>query len=62
MGKSEWRGDRHRFGLFPPADWVAWFEEAGFDTRIHNDPWKRDVFVHEGAESVSTMPKDRFFT
>ena len=37
--------DRHREGCFPRADWLTWFDEAGFDARIHFDPWKRDVFV-----------------
>ena len=37
--------DRHEFGLFPRADWLAWFAEAGLATRIHIDPWKRDVFI-----------------
>jgi len=37
--------DRHKDGCFSRADWLMWFDEAGFDTRIHFDPWKRDVFV-----------------
>ena len=37
--------DRHKDGCFPRADWLTWFDEAGFDVRIHFDPWKRDVFV-----------------
>jgi hypothetical protein len=37
--------DRHLFGCFPRADWLAWFDEAALDARIHNDPWNRDVFV-----------------
>jgi hypothetical protein len=37
--------DRHREGCFPRADWLAWFDEAGLNARIHHDPWNRDVFV-----------------
>jgi SAM-dependent methyltransferase len=37
--------DHHREGLFPRADWLAWFEEAGLQPRIHVDPWARDVFI-----------------
>jgi Methyltransferase domain len=37
--------DRHQEGCFPRADWLAWAREAGLDTRIHHDPWARDVFV-----------------
>jgi hypothetical protein len=37
--------DRHREGLFPRADWLAWFDESGFTARIHHDPWNRDVFI-----------------
>jgi hypothetical protein len=37
--------DRHREGLFPRADWLAWCEAEGLSTRIHHDPWDRDVFI-----------------
>jgi SAM-dependent methyltransferase len=37
--------DRHRVGCFARANWLRWFEEAGFRTRIHVDPWRTDVFV-----------------
>jgi SAM-dependent methyltransferase len=37
--------DHHREGLFPRADWLAWFADAGFQPRIHVDPWGRDVFI-----------------
>jgi hypothetical protein len=36
--------DRHIEGCFPRADWLAWFEETGIRVKIHEDPWKRDVF------------------
>jgi hypothetical protein len=36
--------DRHVEGCFPRADWLEWFEEAGFRVRIHEDRWNRDVF------------------
>lgn len=37
--------DRHRFGLFPRADWLALLSEVGFVARSRPDPWGRDVFV-----------------
>ena len=37
--------DRHRFGLFPRADWFALLGEVGFVARSRLDPWDRDVFV-----------------
>ena len=37
--------DRHLFGIFPRADWLRWFAELGLDTRIHHDPWDREVFI-----------------
>jgi len=37
--------DRHRFGLFPRASWLARIQEAGFSARSRMDPWKRDVFI-----------------
>lgn len=43
--------DRHRNGCFPRADWLAWFDEAGFDTRIYHDPWSRDVFIGTKSEA-----------
>jgi SAM-dependent methyltransferase len=36
--------DRHTEGLFPRADWLAWFRDAGFDVTSRVDPWQRDVF------------------
>jgi hypothetical protein len=44
-GRVQVEQDRHREGCFARADWLAWFDQAGFDTRIHRDPWKREVFV-----------------
>lgn len=37
--------DVHQCGLFARADWLAWFEEAGLDVKIHFDEWHRDVFI-----------------
>lgn len=37
--------DRHREGLFSRDEWLAWFDEAGFNARIHHDQWDRDVFI-----------------
>lgn len=37
--------DRHIEGLFPRADWLRWFAEAGLEASRSLDPWERDVFV-----------------
>jgi SAM-dependent methyltransferase len=37
--------DRHRFGLFPRAAWLAWIAAAGFTDESRIDPWGRDIFV-----------------
>ncbi len=37
--------DRHHCGCFPRADWLSWLDEAGLTSRIHQDPWREDVFV-----------------
>jgi SAM-dependent methyltransferase len=38
--------ERHIFGLFPRASWLAWLTGAGFENpRSRLDPWNRDVFV-----------------
>jgi SAM-dependent methyltransferase len=37
--------DRHQFGLFPRASWLASMGEVGFVARSRVDPWGRDVFV-----------------
>jgi SAM-dependent methyltransferase len=37
--------ERHTFGIFPRADWLRWFAELGLITRIHPDPWDREIFV-----------------
>jgi SAM-dependent methyltransferase len=37
--------DRHVEGLFAEAEWLAWFAEAGLDTRVVRDQWDRHVFV-----------------
>jgi SAM-dependent methyltransferase len=44
-GQVKVESDQHTEGCFPRADWLAWFADAGFSTRIHQDPWNRDVFV-----------------
>lgn len=44
-GRIRVEKDSHRCGCFPRADWLAWFEEAGLNTKIHNDPWNREVFI-----------------
>lgn len=37
--------DRHVEGLFARAQWLQWFEEAGFDARGQRDQWGRDIFI-----------------
>jgi SAM-dependent methyltransferase len=37
--------DRHTFGLFPRASWMAWLREAGFTPVMRTDPWGREVFL-----------------
>jgi SAM-dependent methyltransferase len=37
--------DQHLEGCFSRAEWLAWFEDVGLRTRIHADPWNRDVFI-----------------
>jgi SAM-dependent methyltransferase len=44
-GSTTVEQDRHREGLFARAQWLAWFDEAGFSTQIHHDPWDREVFI-----------------
>ncbi len=51
-GSMQLRADRHQFGLFPRADWLAFLHDAGFDARSRLDPWGRDVFVGRKPGSV----------
>jgi hypothetical protein len=45
-GSTRTEGDRHRFGMFPRASWLAWLAEVGFvDASSRLDPWGRDVFT-----------------
>jgi trans-aconitate methyltransferase len=37
--------DRHVEGLFPRAQWLEWFAEAGLAVSSSVDPWNRDVFI-----------------
>lgn len=37
--------DRHIEGLFPRAQWLEWFGEAGLSATSAVDPWNRDVFI-----------------
>ncbi|HSJ13046.1 MAG TPA: class I SAM-dependent methyltransferase [Longimicrobiales bacterium] len=43
-GGVQLASDRHRFGLFSRASWLAWIEAAGFAASRRLDPWGRDVF------------------
>ncbi|MEX2282565.1 MAG: class I SAM-dependent methyltransferase [Gemmatimonadota bacterium] len=37
--------EHHEEGLFARADWLDWLKQAGFDCRVVEDPWDRDIFV-----------------
>lgn len=37
--------DRHVEGLFPRAQWLKWFADAGLGVTSVIDPWSRDVFL-----------------
>jgi SAM-dependent methyltransferase len=43
--------DRHVEGLFPRAEWLRLFDEAGLDATSSLDPWNRDVFLATPARS-----------
>ena len=45
--------DRHVEGLFPRADWLAWFTSAGLRARSEIDAWNRDVFVARPASCAA---------
>jgi hypothetical protein len=45
--------DRHVEGLFPRADWLAWFEEAGLATHSSLDSSGREIFVGIRGETDS---------
>jgi trans-aconitate methyltransferase len=44
--------DRHVEGLFPRADWLRWFSEAGLEATSSLDPWERDVFIAKRPDAV----------
>jgi trans-aconitate methyltransferase len=37
--------DRHIEGLFPRAQWLAWFDAVGLEASSSLDRWGRDVFI-----------------
>ncbi len=37
--------DTHVMGLFSRVEWLAWLREAGFQSRLVEDPYEREVFV-----------------
>lgn len=37
--------DRHLEGMFGREEWLQLLREVGFQPRIVNDPWQRDLFV-----------------
>ena len=41
--------DSHVEGIFPRAEWMRLLRKAGFEPRILNDEWGRDVFVARRA-------------
>jgi SAM-dependent methyltransferase len=48
--------DRHVEGLFPRADWLRWFAEAGLPARSSLDSSGREIFV---ATRLSQPPSSR---
>ncbi|HEY7410211.1 MAG TPA: class I SAM-dependent methyltransferase [Vicinamibacteria bacterium] len=44
-GSVRFEGDRHLFGIFPRASWLAWMRAEGLDVTARTDPWRRDVFT-----------------
>jgi SAM-dependent methyltransferase len=45
-GSVESVHDRHTFGVFPRAAWIAAFQRAGFAApAVRSDPWRQDVFI-----------------
>jgi SAM-dependent methyltransferase len=44
-GQTSSLHERHTFGLFPRAAWLAWLGASGFDAASRVDPWSRDVFI-----------------
>lgn len=45
-GSVEAVHDRHTFGVFPRAAWIAAFQRAGFGApAVRSDPWRQDVFI-----------------
>ena len=44
-GSVTTESERHQFGLFARASWLAWLGDAGFTASSRLDPWRRDVFV-----------------
>lgn len=37
--------DQHRCGLFPRAEWLRLLAEVGFQPKIVQDAYERDIFV-----------------
>src|SRR5262245_6051771 len=46
--------DRHQFGLFRRAEWLARLDGVGFDARSRLDAWGRDVFVARKRPAART--------
>jgi len=47
--------DRHVEGLFPRADWLEWFRDAGLAASGSLDPWGRDIFIARPVETKSRI-------
>ena len=46
--------DTHLMGLFSREDWLEWLSSAGFNARMAEDPYEREVFVGvKGADVCS---------
>lgn len=44
-GRTWSEHERHTFGLFPRASWLAWLRAEGFEATSRIDPWGRDIFT-----------------
>jgi len=53
-GQTSVEHDRHREGLFARAEWLAWLDAAGFDTRIQPDQWEREIFIGRKREAAAS--------
>jgi trans-aconitate methyltransferase len=46
--------DTHLHGLFSREEWFTWMHKVGFETRMIEDPYEREVFV--GVRNLPSAP------